>query len=101
MFGSFHFAAVIACVIGAYLYCRSAAGREETVLFRTGVVLLVMEVMKQVFIFSVLNQGRYYNWWYVPFQLCSVPMYLCLCLPGMSGKPPPHPPHHQDPRGTG
>lgn len=38
------------------------------------------EVLKQVFRFLIVDQGVY-NWWYFPFQLCSMPIYLCLLLP--------------------
>lgn len=50
------------------------------VLFICGLVLAVSELYKQGFLYFVAGQGRY-NWWYFPFQLCSVPMYLCLILP--------------------
>jgi hypothetical protein len=39
-----------------------------------------MEVYKQLFIWHVVNNGVY-DWWYFPFQLCSVPMYMCILLP--------------------
>lgn len=81
MYGMFHLCALVLCVLGAYGYTRWTKGKEERFLFRTGLVLFVLECAKQVFIFRVLNRAEYYNWWYVPFQLCSVPMYLCLCLP--------------------
>ena len=50
------------------------------VLFICGLVLAVSELYKQSFLYFIVSQGRY-NWWYFPFQLCSVPMYLCLILP--------------------
>ena len=30
---------------------------------------------------------RHYDWWYFPFQLCSLPMYLCLVLPFLKKGP--------------
>jgi hypothetical protein len=39
-----------------------------------------MEVYKQLFLYYIVNNGAY-DWWYFPFQLCSVPMYMCILLP--------------------
>lgn len=50
------------------------------ILFSCGLLLAVMEAYKQGFLFFVPNGGRY-DWWYFPFQLCSVPMYLGLSYP--------------------
>ena len=50
------------------------------ILAGTGWVLVVLEVYKQLFLYYVVNGGAY-DWWYFPFQLCSVPMYLCILLP--------------------
>ena len=33
-----------------------------------------------IFLYYVVNQEKY-DWWYFPFQLCSLPMYFCLLLP--------------------
>lgn len=49
-----------------YLYC--------------GILMLLSEIWKQWCLTFILNHGHY-NWWYFPFQLCSVPMYLCLAIP--------------------
>ena len=45
---------------------------------------MLSELWKQYTLTFVLNNGSY-QWSYIPFQLCSIPMYLCLIL-GMSGK---------------
>ncbi len=50
------------------------------VLFALGVILAVMELYKQVFLYLIEFNGQF-DWWYFPFQLCSVPMYLCLIVP--------------------
>ncbi len=42
--------------------------------------LTVCELYKQIFMYYIINH-RQYDWWFFPFQLCSVPMYLCLLLP--------------------
>ncbi len=49
-----------------YLYC--------------GILMLLSELWKQWRLTYILNH-RQYNWWYFPFQLCSIPMYLCLVIP--------------------
>ena len=58
--------------------------REQRVFLITGTVLLVSEIWKQYCLTFVLNGGTY-QWWYFPFQLCSVPMYLCLPLAFIKG----------------
>jgi hypothetical protein len=49
-------------------------------LFLCGIVLAASECYKQLFLYYVVNDQTY-NWWYFPFQLCSLPMYFCLVLP--------------------
>ncbi len=45
-----------------------------------GILMLGSELWKQWCITFLLN-GGHYVWWYFPFQLCSIPMYICLVLP--------------------
>ncbi len=52
----------------------------DKTLFVCGLFLSACELYKQIFIYVAVNHG-YYDWWYFPFQLCSLPMYLCLLLP--------------------
>jgi len=52
----------------------------DKILFITGIVMLVSEIWKQYCLTFVVNNGTY-DWWYFPFQLCSIPMYLLICLP--------------------
>lgn len=47
--------------------------------------MLISEIWKQLTLTFVLGRGAY-NWWYLPFQLCSVPMYLLLAYPWMRAK---------------
>ncbi|SFG34916.1 TMEM164 family acyltransferase [Oribacterium sp. WCC10] len=49
----------------------------DRVIVTFGVVFLMMEIWKQIMIWKVEFGGRY-EIWYFPFQLCSMPMYLCL-----------------------
>lgn len=55
-------------------------GSCESALFICGLILLVSELWKQYTLTFSVGSG-YYDWWYFPFQLCSVPMYLLILLP--------------------
>lgn len=59
---------------------RSRPAACVRLLFFCGLLLAVIELYKQLFLYWIVNDGCY-DWWYFPFQLCSVPMYLCLLLP--------------------
>ena len=62
--------------------------RDQTldrVFFITGLLLAVSELWKQWCLTAVIN-GGVYDWWYFPFQLCSLPMYLLLIFPWVKGQ---------------
>lgn len=62
-------------------YLASLSDRSfSRLLFGCGLFLSACELYKQIFLYVVINGGRY-DWWFFPFQLCSLPMYLCLMLP--------------------
>ena len=42
-----------------------------------GLILVLMELAKQLFLYTTVFEGHY-NIWYLPFQLCSMPMYMAL-----------------------
>ena len=50
---------------------------ERKIIGGAGVFLLVTEVVKQLMLTFAINGGKY-CWWYFPWQLCSIPMYVCL-----------------------
>lgn len=54
--------------------------KHKTIFFCIGSFMLLTEVWKQWCLTYRLGGGQY-NWWYFPFQLCSIPMYVCLLLP--------------------
>ena len=85
MFGPFHIAAALGggalAVILAKIVSRRPADTLYRVLFVCGIVMACSEIWKQVFYYRVVYHA--FNWWYFPFQLCSVPMYLCLALPAL------------------
>lgn len=62
--------------ISPYLHSLPAKAVRR-VLFGCGLLLLAGELYKQLFLYFFIN-GQSYDWWYFPFQLCSLPMYLCL-----------------------
>lgn len=60
---------------------RPLAKRQaDRILTGCGWFLLACELYKQLFLYYIINHGNY-DWWFFPFQLCSLPMYLCLILP--------------------
>lgn len=53
---------------------------SDRIFFLCGVLMLCSEIWKQLVLTFSLGHGTY-NWWYFPFQLCSIPMYLLLVYP--------------------
>ena len=81
-YSAFHLGLTAAGILTAFLLARrlSRTQRPVKLLFICGLLLALSEVYKQLFLYYIVN-GGHYDWWYFPFQLCSVPMYLCLLLP--------------------
>lgn len=86
LFGGFHITASLltaaAAVAAAVHFARrvNAAKDLQRILSLAGWLLAVLEVFKQLFLYHVVNGGAF-DFWFFPFQLCSVPMYLCILLP--------------------
>ncbi|MBR0399710.1 MAG: YwaF family protein [Mogibacterium sp.] len=59
--------------------------RGIRVLASAGWLLAALEAYKQLFLYYIVNSWHY-DWWFFPFQLCSVPMYLCILLPFARGR---------------
>ncbi len=75
--------AAVICAIRCRRRMQNAAQPEKFfrhILFATGILLALMELYKQAFLYLIEFDGRF-DWWYFPFQLCSIPMYLCLLVP--------------------
>lgn len=89
LFGEFHiFLAVLYicfAVFLARLASRLSYDDRIKILTACGWLLFASEVFKQIYIYKVVN-GGFYDYWFIPFQLCSVPMYLCMLLPVLKGK---------------
>lgn len=83
-YGTFH---ILYTLIG-FTVCALAAWklrgvRDRTargILFTIGLILALSEVFKQFFYYFVMKDNCY-SWGDFPFQLCSVPMYMCLIAP--------------------
>ena len=54
--------------------------RSDRIFFLCGLVMLTTEIWKQLVLTFSLG-GGHYNLWYLPFQLCSIPMYVLLAYP--------------------
>ncbi len=80
-YGPFHLTftlvGVILCILLARRLRNVSERENRIVLFSVGAFLLVTEIYKQLFYTFYLEEHTY-NYGIFPFQLCSVPMYLCL-----------------------
>ena len=83
-YGLFHLSFLIGglsiCILIAFLLRKISDKSLDKILFGVGLFLAITEVYKQLFYTYVIGNGEY-QWWIFPFQLCSVPMYLCLIIP--------------------
>ncbi len=83
-YGSFHLifsvVGIALCVILAYFLRNLGEKGNRRLLLGLGIFLILSEIYKQVFHYYVFGNGSY-QWWIFPFQLCSVPMYLCVIAP--------------------
>jgi len=51
--------------------------RNKRTLLIIGVIMAATELVKQLLLTFVAGRGSY-QWWYFPWQLCSIPMYVCI-----------------------
>lgn len=84
-YGAFHlsftFIGIALCVLAAYKLRGLSERGHKTVLFCAGTFLILTEIYKQLFYYFYMSNpegANRYDWWIFPFQLCSVPMYLCI-----------------------
>jgi hypothetical protein len=83
-YGVFH----LLFTISGFNFCWLLAGKlkntnekqNNIILMTVGLFLFFSEVYKPLFFHYVISDGGY-SWWIFPFQMCSIPMYLCLALP--------------------
>lgn len=67
---------------------RRAEDQSGKLVVAAGLLLLLMEVWKQLTLWLLVGKGQY-NVWYVPFQLCSLPMYIALLYGALCGRTDP------------
>ena len=80
-YGPFHltftFVGIALCVFLAWKLRKVGEKGNKIILLSVGIFLLLTEVYKQLFYFYHMENNEY-AYWIFPFQLCSVPMYLCI-----------------------
>lgn len=80
-YGLFHILFVLigftVAIAGAWFLRKTNSKQNRIVLLSVGLFLIVTEIYKQLFYFFVVND-RAYQFSIFPFQVCSVPMYLCI-----------------------
>lgn len=83
-YGTFHLTFFLVemavVVLLAWLLRNTDEKQNRTVLLCSGAFLFLCELYKQLFYTFVIGGGQY-QWWIFPFQLCSIPMYLCFAAP--------------------
>ena len=84
-YGAFHLTFMLVgfllCVLLAFVLRKTTNKVNDCILFSCGLFLALTEVYKQLFYYYCMGDGVGYEWWIFPFQLCSLPMYLCLIVP--------------------
>ena len=83
-YGPFHMIALAiglpVAIVAAWLLRRASERARNRIILGMGIVLVLMEIYKQLFTTYIVNRGVY-DWWIFPFQLCSIPMALCIVAP--------------------
>lgn len=83
-YGAFHILYTLlgfaVCALVAWKLRKANDKTINCILFGIGMVLALSEVFKQFFCYYVIENDTY-HWAEFPFQLCSVPLYLCLIAP--------------------
>lgn len=82
-YGAFHLLFLFFGLSGsaalAYGLRRCSPGRCRRILLGVGLFLMFCEGYKLLFYYYVIGHGSF-QWWVFPFQLCSIPMYLCVAV---------------------
>ncbi len=83
-YGAFHLTFSVVGILLCALLARRLAHTDERknkiILLSAGVFLIATEIYKQLFYYYFLHEQTY-DYSIFPFQLCSVPMYLCVIAP--------------------
>lgn len=68
---------LIGCALAvtcAFLSCRLSESGQRYLLIFLSVLFPLSEIGKQILLY--ISNGCSFDWWYFPFQLCSMPLYL-------------------------
>ena len=68
------------CAFAAWKLQKCSEKSAKWLLFGIGLFLAFAEIYKQFFYYFVMMDNAY-SWGDFPFQLCSIPMYMCLIAP--------------------
>ena len=83
-YGAFHIlftgTGFLVCGFSAWKLRNIGSKAFGCILFFCGLFLSLSEVLKQFFCYFIIMDCCY-SWGDFPFQLCSIPMYLCLIVP--------------------
>ncbi len=83
-YGAFHLIFTLAgfalCAWIAWKLRKLGEKGNRIFLLSCGIFLILTEIYKQLFYYFYIGGGSY-QWWIFPFQMCSVPMYLCVIAP--------------------
>lgn len=83
-YGAFHLSftliGFLVCGLLAYRLRNISNKASRRLLIGIGTFLMVTEVYKQLLYCMTIHESGY-PWWIFPFQLCSIPMYLCILAP--------------------
>ena len=83
-YGAFHILYTLigftVCGFSAWKLRKVSDKTAGWILFSLGLLLSISEVFKQLFYYFIIMDHQY-AWGEFPFQLCSIPMYICLIAP--------------------
>ena len=82
---TFAFVGLAVVIVAAILLRKLNDKQNKIMLGCIGVVLAISEIIKILFNNHIINNDKF-AWWVFPYQLCSIPMYLCLICPFIKSK---------------
>ncbi len=90
LYGTFHVISLVLTIVLIVLLLKVKASKKNIrcILFVTSVIVIVLEVYKQLYFSVDINEGITfnYNWNVFPWQFCSTPMYIGLLAAIMKNK---------------
>ena len=75
----FIFYGLVVVALLAYFLRNTNEKQNKIVLLTCSLILILSEIYKQLYYVFILGEPGY-DWNVIPFQLCSVPMYLCFIV---------------------